>query len=117
MNILFLQPVTLLKDITDQSTQVNKEAMFECEIKINYPEITLSWYKDTQKLETSDKYDIKLMGDRQILKIKNCQTSDQGNYRVVCGPHISSARLTVLGKSILKTLYFALNNIDEHIMN
>lgn len=108
MNILFLQPVTLLKDITDQSTQVNKEAVFECEIKINYPEITLSWYKDTQKLETSDKYDIKLMGDRQILKIKNCQTSDQGNYRVVCGPHISSARLTVLGKYILKTLYSAL---------
>uniref|UniRef100_A0A671KL60 Uncharacterized protein n=1 Tax=Sinocyclocheilus anshuiensis TaxID=1608454 RepID=A0A671KL60_9TELE len=80
-------------------------AVFECEIKINYPEITLSWYKDTQKLETSDKYDIKLVGDRQILKIKNCQTSDQGNYRVVCGPHISSARLIVLGKSILKTLY------------
>ncbi|KTF71343.1 hypothetical protein cypCar_00035221, partial [Cyprinus carpio] len=108
------EPVTLLKDITDQTTQVNKEAVFECEIKINYPEITLSWYKDTQKLETSDKYEIKLVGDRQILKIKNCQTSDQGNYRVVCGPHISSARLTVLADQIQFTKRIQNIVVNEH---
>lgn len=92
--------MTLVKDIEDQTTQVNKDAVFECEIKINYPEIALSWYKDTKKLETSDKYNVQIVGDRHILKIKNSQSSDQGNYRVVCGPHISGARLTVMGKSI-----------------
>lgn len=86
-----------MKDITDQTTDVNKEAVFECEIKINYPEITLSWYKGTQKLDTNDKYEIKIVGNRHILKIKKCQSGDQGNYRVVCGPHISSAKLTVRG--------------------
>lgn len=95
----FVQPITLLKDIRDQSTKVNTEAVFECEIKINYPEITLSWYKDSKKLENSSKYDIKVVGDRHFLKIRNVQTSDQGNYRVVCGPHISSATLSVAGKS------------------
>ena len=87
-----------MKDISDQTTKENKEATFECVVKINYPEISLSWYKDTKKLSTDDKYDVKVSGDRHTLKIKNCQSSDQGNYRVVCGPHISSAKLTVLGK-------------------
>lgn len=92
-----MQPVTVVRDITDQTATVKKEAVFECEIKINYPEITLSWYKGTQKLDSSDKYDIKIVGDRHILKIKDCQKRDEGNYRIVCGPHISSAKLTVLG--------------------
>lgn len=93
-----LQPVTVVKDISDQSVFTKNDAVFECEIKINYPEITLSWYKGTQKLDTSNKYDISITGDRHLLKIKNCKSSDQGNYRVVCGPHISSAKLTVMGQ-------------------
>lgn len=93
-----LQPVTVVKDVSDQSVFTNKDAVFECEIKINYPEITLSWYKGTQKLDTSNKYDISITGDRHLLKIRNCKSSDQGNYRVVCGPHISSAKLIVMGQ-------------------
>lgn len=104
----FLQPITLLNDIKDQTTKVNTEAMFECEIKINYPEIVLSWYKDSKKLENSSKYDIKVVGDRHLLKIKNVQTSDQGNYRVICGPHISSATLSVTGKSFYHYLVLLL---------
>lgn len=85
-------------DISNQSVFVGKDAVFECEIKINYPEITLSWYKGTQKLSNSDKYDISISGERHVLRIKKCQASDQGNYRLVCGPHISSAKLTVMGQ-------------------
>ena len=96
--LLLLQPVTVVSDISDQSVYTDKEAVFECEIKINYPEITLSWYKGTQKLDTNDKYNISISGDRHLLKVKGCQASDQGNYRVVCGPHISSAKLTVMGQ-------------------
>lgn len=92
------QPVTVLRDISDQSVFTNKEAEFQCEITINYPEIALSWYKGTQKLDSSDKYDISASGDRHLLKIRRCQASDQGNYRVVCGPHISSAKLIVMGQ-------------------
>lgn len=88
----------MVKDISNQSVFINEEAVFECEIKINYLEITLSWYKGTQKLDTSDKYNITISGDRHLLRIKNCQPSDQGNYRVVCGPHISSAKLSVMGQ-------------------
>ena len=89
MDLSLLQPVTVVKDISDQSVFTNKVAVFECEIKINYPEITLSWYKGTQKLDTNDKYDISIIGDRHLLKIKRCQASDQGNYRVVCVKLIS----------------------------
>ncbi|MCJ8732912.1 hypothetical protein PDJAM_G00216360 [Pangasius djambal] len=93
-------PITLINDIKDQTTKVNTEAVFECEIKINYQEITLSWYKDSKKLENSSKYDIKVVGDRHLLKVKDVQTSDQGNYRIVCGPHISSATLSVAADQI-----------------
>lgn len=96
--VIVSQPVTVVKDISNQSVFVDKEALFECEIKINYPEITLSWYKGTQKLDSGDKYDISVSNDRHLLKIKKCQLADQGNYRVVCGPHISSAKLTVTGQ-------------------
>lgn len=98
LTILNLQPVTVMEDISDQTTTENKGATFECRIRINYPEITLTWYKGTQKLDNSDKYDISSVGDRHYLKIKNCQVKDQGNYRVVCGSHISNAKLTVTGK-------------------
>ncbi|OCT63664.1 hypothetical protein XELAEV_18044763mg [Xenopus laevis] len=97
-------PITLIKDIEDQTVETKKEAVFECEIKINYPEIKLSWYKGTEKLESNEKYDISIHGDRHILKIKNCQPQDQGNFRVVCGPHISSAKLTVIVPVVIKHL-------------
>lgn len=109
--VLYMQPVTLIRDITDQTTAANKEAVFECEIKINYPEITLSWYKGTQKLDTSDKCEIKVVGDRHILKVKNCQLRDEGSYRIVCGPHISSAKLTVLGKCCIAAMWLFLVEI------
>lgn len=89
-----------MEDISDQTATENKGATFECRIRINYPEITLTWYKGTQKLDNSDKYDISSVGDCHYLKIKNCQVKDQGNYRVVCGSHISNAKLTVTGKCL-----------------
>lgn len=97
--LLNLQPVSVLEDISDQTTTENQSATFECQIRINYPEITLTWYKGTQKLDNSDKYAISSMGDRHCLEIKNCQAKDQGNYRVVCGPHISNAKLAITGKA------------------
>ncbi|OBS65553.1 hypothetical protein A6R68_05907, partial [Neotoma lepida] len=90
------EPVTLIKDIENQTVLKDNDAIFEIDIKINYPEIKLSWYKGTEKLEPSDKYEISIDGDRHTLRVKNCQLKDQGNYRLVCGPHIASAKLTVI---------------------
>lgn len=92
------QPVTLIRDIEDQTVLTEEDAIFECEIKINYPEIRLTWYKGTERILSNKKYEIKIEGDRHILKIRNCQLGDQANYRVVCGPHIASAKLHVIGK-------------------
>ncbi|XP_059576117.1 titin-like, partial [Alligator mississippiensis] len=99
------EPVTLIKDIENQTVLTDVDAVFECEIKINYPEIKLSWYKGTQKLDASNKYEIRLEGDRHILRIRNCQLEDQGNFRVVCGPHIASARLTVIEPAVERHLH------------
>lgn len=98
--VLTPQPVSVSDDICDQTAPENQTATFECQIRINYPEITLTWYKGTQKLDNSSKYEISSEGDRHFLRIKNCQSKDQGNYRVVCGPHISNAKLTVTGKTL-----------------
>lgn len=92
------QPVSVLEDITDQKTAENQSAIFKCRIQINYPEISLTWYKGTQKLDNSHKYEISSVGDLHCLKVKDCDTRDEGNYRVVCGPHISNAKLSVAGK-------------------
>uniref|UniRef100_A0A493TUK4 Ig-like domain-containing protein n=1 Tax=Anas platyrhynchos platyrhynchos TaxID=8840 RepID=A0A493TUK4_ANAPP len=99
------EPITLVRDIENQTVLTDEDAIFECEIKINYPEIKLSWYKGTQKLDSSDKYEIRIEGDRHILRIKNCQLEDQGNFRIVCGPHIASARLTVIEPAVERHLH------------
>ncbi|KAJ3592471.1 hypothetical protein NHX12_007598 [Muraenolepis orangiensis] len=91
------EPVSVIKDISDQTVNEKQVATFECQVNINYPEIYLSWYKGTQKLDNSDKYDISVVGDHHYLRIKQCGVKDQGDYRVVCGPHISNARLNVTG--------------------
>lgn len=98
--MLCLQPVSVKKDISDQAVAEKQVATFECQVTINYPEISLSWYKGTQKLDNSDKYDISVVGDHHYLRIKQCGVQDQGDYRVVCGPHIANARLTVTGKML-----------------
>lgn len=90
-----------MDDITDQSTAEDHSATFVCHIKINYPEIGLSWYKGTEKLEPGAKYDISSVGDRHTLRINKCTPKDQGDYRVVCGSHMSNARLNVSGESCL----------------
>lgn len=98
------QPVSVLEDISDQKTAENQSAIFKCRIQINYPEIFLSWYKGTQRLDNSHKYEICSVDDLHCLKVMNCNTSDEGSYRVVCGPHISNAKLEVAGMC----LYFLL---------
>lgn len=108
-NSLFFQPVTLIKDIENQTVLKDNDAVFEIDIKINYPEIKLSWYKGTEKLEPSDKFEISIDGDQHTLRVKNCQLKDQGNYRLVCGPHIASAKLTVIGKE--KEFYYFKKNL------
>ena len=92
------QPIEVLEDISDQTTTENQTATFQCRIQINYPEIAVSWYKGTQKLDNDNKYEISSTGDCHCLKIKNCEAKDQGDYRVVCGPHISNAKLAVTGR-------------------
>lgn len=88
----------MLEDITDQKTAENQSATFRCRIQINYPEISLTWYKGTRRLEQGHKYEISSVGDLHCLKVNDCDPSDEGDYRVVCGPHISTAMLTVAGK-------------------
>lgn len=90
--------MSVLEDISDQKTAENQSAIFKCRIQINYPEIFLSWYKETQRLDNSHKYEISSMDDLHSLKVMNCNSSDEGSYRVVCGPHISNAKLEVAGK-------------------
>lgn len=97
-HLFTFQPVSVLEDITDQKTAQNQSATFRCRLQINYPEISLTWYRGTQRLEQSHKYEISSVGDLHCLKVNQCDPSDQGDYRVVCGPHISSATLTVAGK-------------------
>lgn len=90
--------MSVLEDITDQMTTENQSATFRCRIQINYPEISLTWYKGTQRLDQGDKYQISSVGDLHCLQVNNCDPSDEGDYRVVCGPHISTATLAVAGK-------------------
>lgn len=90
--------MSVLEDITDQETPENQSATFRCRIQINYPEISLTWYKGSQRLDQDHKYEKSTVGDLHCLKVNNCDPSDEGDYRVVCGPHISTATLAVTGK-------------------
>uniref|UniRef100_H0XXI1 Ig-like domain-containing protein n=1 Tax=Otolemur garnettii TaxID=30611 RepID=H0XXI1_OTOGA len=62
----------------------------------------------------SNKFEISIDGDQHTLRVKNCQLKDQGNYRLVCGPHIASAKLTVIAEPIQFTKRIQNIVVSEH---
>ncbi|OCT61202.1 hypothetical protein XELAEV_18047225mg [Xenopus laevis] len=77
-------PITLIKDTEDQTVETKKVAVFECEIKINYPEIKLSWYKGTEKLESNEKYDISIQEPAVIKHLKDNAVKEGHSSTLVC---------------------------------
>ena len=59
-------------------------------------------YKENTRISPSDKYVISQDGNKYSLTINTADENDSGAYRIVAGPHSSSAQLTVkLGKLML----------------
>lgn len=77
-----------------------KAATFECKLK-NADDAQVQWYKGSQKLEPSDKYEVVALPDgTHKLIVKNASPEDQGNYRVEvvnpAGSASSQAALSVV---------------------
>lgn len=81
--------------IKDVKITNNDDAIFQCVLSTPLNRIT--WAKGDSSLEQSDKYEITVSEDKltHTLRIKGCQTADNGAYYATAGIISSSASLRV----------------------
>ena len=75
--------------------------MIHVALEILFLMIELCRYKGNQKISPSDKFEIKQDGRKYSLIIKDLDDSDISDYRIVAGPHSSTASLKVFSGDML----------------
>ncbi|MCJ8732911.1 hypothetical protein PDJAM_G00216350 [Pangasius djambal] len=90
--------IEFTKHIKDIKVTEKKKAIFECEL--SEPNVQVTWIKDGQELELSDRFKATTDKYLQRLMIQSIRMSDAGEYSVVAGSSMSKAYLTVEGKDI-----------------
>lgn len=88
--------VVPLKDI---SVPERKQAKFECTITKDVPKVM--WYRDADVITPDQKHDIIDDGNKHMLIINCCEFDDEDEYTIAVLGKMSTARLTVEGKSAI----------------
>ncbi|XP_066256138.1 obscurin isoform X9 [Euwallacea similis] len=93
------QPPAFTQRFTDLQQLPSRDAKFPCRVTgVPQPEVT--WTKDGEPLQESDKYHIKRDGDVCCLYVTNCQPEDAGVYRATAtnpeGQAVCTASLEVV---------------------
>ncbi|XP_066264194.1 obscurin-like [Branchiostoma lanceolatum] len=73
--------------------EYDAQAQFSC--KMTYPDAEVTWYKDDQKLENSEKYEILLDGHNHYLIIKDVRMDDHTTYSCESKHRKTTAKLFV----------------------
>nr|XP_023657553.1 titin-like isoform X3 [Paramormyrops kingsleyae] len=90
--------IQFTKHIKDIKVTEKKKAIFECEV--SEPNIPVTWMKDGQELEISDRFKVSTEKYLHRLMIQTVRLSDAGEYCVVAGSSTSKAHLTVEGRDV-----------------
>lgn len=83
------------KELQPQQCMEEETVEFLCEISKDTP---VTWYKDGRPIAPSNVYTITNEGLIHKLVIAHADLDDEGDYKVVAGPAVSTAPLTVHGK-------------------
>ncbi|KAL2081285.1 hypothetical protein ACEWY4_023138 [Coilia grayii] len=90
--------IEITKHIKDIKVTEKKKAVFECEV--SEPNVQVTWMKDGQELEISERYKTSTERCLHRLMIQTVRMSDAGEYSVVAGSSVSKANLTVEGRDV-----------------
>ncbi|MCI4378776.1 hypothetical protein PGIGA_G00219550 [Pangasianodon gigas] len=90
--------IEFTKHIKDIKVTEKKKAIFECEL--SEPNVQVTWMKNGQELEISERFKVSTDKYIQRLMIQTVRMSDAGEYSVVAGSSMSKAHLTVEGKDV-----------------
>ncbi|CDQ65441.1 unnamed protein product [Oncorhynchus mykiss] len=93
--------IEFTKHIKDIKITEKKRATFECEI--SEPNAQVTWMKDGQELDISERYTVSTEEFLHRLMIQSVCMSDAGGYSVIAGASMSKAHLTVEGKDVCIT--------------
>ncbi|RXN00523.1 Titin [Acipenser ruthenus] len=98
---LKIEAVKIKKTLKNQTVTETQEAVFSLEL--THPNVKGSqWIKNGVELQSSDKYDISVVGTVHTLKIKNSTTQDESVYSFKLGKLGANARLHVETIKIVK---------------
>ncbi|KAK7169443.1 hypothetical protein R3I93_005419 [Phoxinus phoxinus] len=90
--------IEFTKHIKDIKVTEKKKAIFECEL--SEPNVQVTWMKDGQELEISERFKVSTERHMHRLMIQTVRMSDAGEYTVVAGSSVSKANLIVEGKDV-----------------
>ena len=85
-----------MAELAEQYVEQHKASYFTCEV--NKPDVTVTWLKNSVKLEPSEKHQLKDDGTTHTLVIMDTDQSDVAEYSVIVGDQTSSAQLHLDGK-------------------
>jgi hypothetical protein len=85
-----------LTKLEDKTIKEEETVEFKC--KVSKPDVKVKWVLNGQRLVAGENIEIISKGDERILKIKDCQLSDNGQVSCILpGEKFSQANLIVEG--------------------
>ncbi|KAK3082923.1 hypothetical protein FSP39_009100 [Pinctada imbricata] len=84
-------PVEFTATLAEQYVDEHKSCVFTCEL--NKEDVDVTWYKNAQTIEPSDKYNVSHTDKTHTLTINDIDKDDIAEYTVVIGDKKSSAKL------------------------
>ncbi|KAG7466821.1 hypothetical protein MATL_G00146350 [Megalops atlanticus] len=86
-------PVSIVKPLRDKTALEKHRVIMEC--TVSNPRCSIRWYKGSDVILPSDRFEICSEGCNRKLVIQQVALEDEGTYSVQVGEHTSSARLMV----------------------
>lgn len=85
------------RQLKNEEAEVGGKVKLRCEVTI--ANATVEWEKDGTVLQSGPKYDMRQDGTIHELHIHRLESADAGEYSCIAGEQMSTAVLTVKGKS------------------
>ncbi|XP_030637589.1 obscurin-like protein 1a [Chanos chanos] len=92
-------PASIVRPLRDRTALEKHRVILEC--TVSSPRCDVTWYRDGEELDTSDRMEIISEGCYHKLVIHQVALEDEGTYSIEVGEHVSTAKLMVEAQSIM----------------
>nr|XP_055069179.1 obscurin-like protein 1a isoform X2 [Misgurnus anguillicaudatus] len=92
-------PASIVRPLRDRTALEKHRVILEC--TVSSPRCDVTWYKEGEEIESTERMEIIQEGCYQKLVIHQVALEDEGTYSIEVGEHTSTAKLLVESQSIV----------------